>query len=175
MFFCVKKWDVGNRLKRVLAKFDANRSYVWGVNGCSKFRTNFRNRKFSYYKFEFAVVRPANYCLGREIEAGHEIGGVFVSPQTCLRVLFFHAEVFRKCSIHHSLFDVTFCSTLKWSKTGEDSSDFDDSWTVWIVMTRSIVWDTLCFFTFFFCSYAVFRSWRGSVSQFSVVPFRNSN
>ena len=34
----VEKWNVGDRLKRVLAKFEANRSYVWGVNGRSKFR-----------------------------------------------------------------------------------------------------------------------------------------
>ena len=32
----------------------------------------------------------------------------------------------------------------------EDSSDFDDSWTVWILMTKSIFWDTLCFLRLFF-------------------------
>ena len=31
----------------------------------------------------------------------------------------------------------------------EDSSKFDDPVTVWIVMTRSIIWDTLCFSQFF--------------------------
>ena len=34
----VEKWNVGNRLKRVLAKFGADRNYVRGVNGRSKFR-----------------------------------------------------------------------------------------------------------------------------------------
>ena len=38
-----------------------------------------------------------------------------------------------------------FSRNFKRPKNREDSSDFDDSWTVWIVMTRSIVWDTLCF------------------------------
>ena len=37
-FVGVKKWNVGDRLKRVLAKFEANRSYPRGVNGRSKFR-----------------------------------------------------------------------------------------------------------------------------------------
>ena len=37
-FLSVEKWNVGNRLKRVLAKFGADRSYVRGVNGRSKFR-----------------------------------------------------------------------------------------------------------------------------------------
>ena len=36
-FVGVKKWNVGDRLKRVLAKFEAKRSHPWGVNGCSKF------------------------------------------------------------------------------------------------------------------------------------------
>ena len=36
-FVGVKKWNVGDRLKRVLAKFEANRSYPRGVNGRSKF------------------------------------------------------------------------------------------------------------------------------------------
>ena len=35
--FSVEKWNVGDRLKRVLAKFRADRSQVWGVNGRSKF------------------------------------------------------------------------------------------------------------------------------------------
>ena len=35
----VEKWNVGNRLKRVLAKFGADRSYVRGVNGRSKFES----------------------------------------------------------------------------------------------------------------------------------------
>ena len=34
----VEKWNVPSSLKRVLAKFEAERSLVWGVNGRSKFR-----------------------------------------------------------------------------------------------------------------------------------------
>ena len=33
----VEEWNVGNRLKRVLAKFRADRSHPRGVNGLSKF------------------------------------------------------------------------------------------------------------------------------------------
>ena len=40
-------------------------------------------------------------------------------------------------------------------KNREDSSDFDNSWTVWIVMIRSIVWDTL------FCPRVVLGSSKG--------------
>ena len=36
-FFGVEKSKVANRLKRVLTKFEANRSHVRGVNGRSKF------------------------------------------------------------------------------------------------------------------------------------------
>ena len=35
--FGLEKWNVGNHLKRVLAKFQAERSHPWGVNGLSKF------------------------------------------------------------------------------------------------------------------------------------------
>ena len=35
--FVVQKWNVGDHLKRVLAKFEAERSRVRGVNGRSKF------------------------------------------------------------------------------------------------------------------------------------------
>ncbi len=34
----VGKWNVGDRLKRVLPKLEADRSHVRGVNGRSKFR-----------------------------------------------------------------------------------------------------------------------------------------
>ena len=34
----------------------------------------------------------------------------------------------------------------------EDSSDFDDFYTEWIVVTRSIIWDALCFSLIFFSS-----------------------
>ena len=37
IFSSVKKWNVGNCLKHVLAKFEADWSHVWGVNGPSKF------------------------------------------------------------------------------------------------------------------------------------------
>ena len=43
-FFGVEKWKLGNCLKHVLAKFQAERSQVWGVNGRSKFRKNVRIR-----------------------------------------------------------------------------------------------------------------------------------
>ena len=33
----VETWNVGNGLKRVVPKFEADRSYVWGVNGRLKF------------------------------------------------------------------------------------------------------------------------------------------
>ena len=33
----IEKSNVGNRLKRVFPKFEAERSYPRGVNGCSKF------------------------------------------------------------------------------------------------------------------------------------------
>ena len=36
-FFDVEKWNVGNRLKRVFPKFEAERSHPRGVNGRSKF------------------------------------------------------------------------------------------------------------------------------------------
>ena len=41
-FLAVEKSNVGNRLKRVLAKFRANRSHPRGVNGPTKKRTNER-------------------------------------------------------------------------------------------------------------------------------------
>ena len=37
-WFNVEKWNVGNNLKRVLPKFEAERSYPRGVNGRSKIR-----------------------------------------------------------------------------------------------------------------------------------------
>ena len=37
LFFDVEKWNVGNRLKRVFPKFEAERSHARGVNGRSKF------------------------------------------------------------------------------------------------------------------------------------------
>ena len=36
-FFSVEKWKIANRLKRVLAKFRRDRSFIWGLNGRSKF------------------------------------------------------------------------------------------------------------------------------------------
>ena len=38
LLLAVEKSNVGNRLKRVLAKFRANRSHPRGLNGRSKFR-----------------------------------------------------------------------------------------------------------------------------------------
>ena len=42
----VEKSNVGNRLKRILAKFEADRSHVHGVNGRSKLRKKFWNDSF---------------------------------------------------------------------------------------------------------------------------------
>ena len=54
-FFGVEKWNVGNRLKRVLAKFQANRSHPRGVNGWSKFceKFEFFFRIFDVKKWKF--------------------------------------------------------------------------------------------------------------------------
>ena len=41
-FFGVGKWNVGNHLKRVFPKFEAERSHPRGVNGRSKFAKIFR-------------------------------------------------------------------------------------------------------------------------------------
>ena len=51
-FFGVNKSKVANRLKRILPKFRADRSYVQGVNGCSKFDPEnlFRRRKIESCK-----------------------------------------------------------------------------------------------------------------------------
>ena len=45
--FDVQKWNVGNRLKRIFPKFEAERSHIRGVNGHSKFGIffGFRRRK----------------------------------------------------------------------------------------------------------------------------------
>ena len=43
-FFDVEKWNVGNRLKRVFPKFEAERSHPRGLNGHSKFRRSRRTR-----------------------------------------------------------------------------------------------------------------------------------
>ena len=45
---CVEKSNVGNRLKRVLAKFHADRSHPRGVNGRSKKRKNERTNERTY-------------------------------------------------------------------------------------------------------------------------------
>ena len=37
-FFAVEKWNVGDHLKRISPKFEAERSHPRGVNGRSKFR-----------------------------------------------------------------------------------------------------------------------------------------
>ena len=39
-FWGVEKWNIGDRLKRVFPKFEAERSRPRGVNGCSKFCKN---------------------------------------------------------------------------------------------------------------------------------------
>ena len=38
MFLLAKKWNVGDRLKRILSKFEAERRHPQEINGRSKFR-----------------------------------------------------------------------------------------------------------------------------------------
>ena len=58
--FGVEKWNVGNRLKRVFPKFEAERSHPRGVNGRSKFYKNsaeiFRFRR----KYD-AIIRARGF------------------------------------------------------------------------------------------------------------------
>ena len=56
-FVGVKKWNVGDRLKRVLAKFEANRSYPRGANGRSKFEIFFE----FWFFFRPAAVDTYNH------------------------------------------------------------------------------------------------------------------
>ena len=60
IFFGVEKWNVGNRLKRVFPKFEAERSHPRGVNGRSKFYKNsaeiFRFRR----KYD-AIIRARGF------------------------------------------------------------------------------------------------------------------
>ena len=49
-FFDVEKWNVGNHLKRVLAKFRANQSHPRGVNGRSKFQKKIEVREVTFEK-----------------------------------------------------------------------------------------------------------------------------
>ena len=44
-FFGVEKSNVGDHLKRVFPKFEAERSHVRGLNGHSKFRKFFKIRR----------------------------------------------------------------------------------------------------------------------------------
>ena len=55
-FVGVAKCNVGNRLKRVLAKFEADRSHPQGLNGCSKFLPNFQ---LSSTRWLLAIVHTA--------------------------------------------------------------------------------------------------------------------
>ena len=43
--FGVEKWNVGNHLKRVFPKFDAERSHPWGVNSRSKFLKKLKKKR----------------------------------------------------------------------------------------------------------------------------------
>ena len=56
-FFGVKKSKIANRLKRVLPKFRADRSYVWEVNGRWKFVIAAR-RKSQKYLFPNLLRTP---------------------------------------------------------------------------------------------------------------------
>ena len=44
----VEKWNDGDRLKRVFPNFEADRSHVWRVNGCSKFPKIFEIRELGH-------------------------------------------------------------------------------------------------------------------------------
>ena len=60
-YFCIEKSNVGNHLKRVLPKFQAERSYFWGVNGRSKFLF-FRNLRNSSF---FETLNALDTKIGR--------------------------------------------------------------------------------------------------------------
>ena len=59
-FFDVETWNVGNRPKRVLAKFGGIPSLVWGVNGDSKIAQKLRNWE-SHFSFNLSYIRSALY------------------------------------------------------------------------------------------------------------------
>ena len=53
--FSFEKWKIANRLKCVLPKFHADPSFVQGVNGRSKFRTNLKIRELAFEKVTSAI------------------------------------------------------------------------------------------------------------------------
>ena len=68
--FDVKKLNVGNRLKCVLAKFGGRTSFVWGVNGRSKFDVVAEKINFnlvSYYR-RYCYYRRYNFFRRRNIK-----------------------------------------------------------------------------------------------------------
>ena len=69
-FFGVEKRNAGNRLKRVLAKFCADRSYPRGINGCSKFHKNSTPKTSNGRKI--ARIAPIWTKLGRNRSQRHK-------------------------------------------------------------------------------------------------------
>ena len=57
-FFGVEKSKVANRLKRVFPKFEADRSEVRGVNGCSKFDVRGVNASSKYISRKYPPPAP---------------------------------------------------------------------------------------------------------------------
>ena len=75
----------------------------------------------------------------------------------CFRWTYYHpcmTKFHQKCM---NFQQITACGQKKWEKLKtlngrlppEDSSDFDENWTKWIVTTRSFILDALRFFRFF--------------------------
>ena len=124
-FFFVEKWNVGNRPKRVLAKFRANRSLVQAKRVPSKFLTKSR---LHTSRPEFLAPR---YALG---VAQY---GLSTIEKYCVLPVSAKKRQKRKNR-----------KTLNGRLPLEDSSDFDDFWTEWTVMTWTFILDILCFFGF---------------------------
>ena len=61
--FDVKKWKFGDHLKRVLAKFQVNRSHPWGVNGPSKFAVFWKKNRFQRRKMKRR--ESSETCFGK--------------------------------------------------------------------------------------------------------------
>ena len=72
--FKVERWNVGDRLKRVLAKFQANRSYPQGVNGRSKIAK--KSQKIDFLGVEKWNVgdRPKRVLAKFEADRSHVWG-----------------------------------------------------------------------------------------------------
>ena len=80
-FFDVEKWNVGDHLKRISPKFEAERSHPRGVNGRSKFRI-------------FQKCETLNGCLSPDIKSySRETWGKRVSDDSAF-FIFWPRKVF---------------------------------------------------------------------------------